>query len=73
MRSLTMGAVNIERCTAYPSSFQPCPSHPRLNALDDEGPLQLRNRSNDYDHRTTQRPASVDVLAEADELNAYMT
>ena len=62
--------VNVERRTPYPPSLQLRSTHSRFDPFDDEAALQLRNGSDDYDHRTTQWPSCVDVFAEADELDA---
>jgi hypothetical protein len=51
-------------------AFQFRSSHSRLDSFDDQAAFQLGNRSDDYDHRTTQWPARVDVFSKADEFYA---
>ena len=47
-------------------------SHPRLNSLNDQIPLQLRNRANDNDNSPSQRTAGVDIFAQADEFDSQV-
>jgi hypothetical protein len=62
--------VDIQWTTTNSSSFQPRSAHSSLHALPKQVSFELRDRADDNNHRSAQWPASVDVLAQADELNA---
>jgi hypothetical protein len=61
-------AIDVQRTAADSPTFQFCSSHSGLNSFDDQAALQLGDRSDDYDHRTAQWPARVDVFSKAYEL-----
>lgn len=62
--------VDIQRCTPNLSSLKACSPHACLDSLDDGLPLDLSNRSDDNYHRSTKWATGVNVLPQADELNA---
>ncbi len=51
-------------------AFQARPSHAAADALDDQGSFELCDGTDDDDDGAAQRAARVDLLAEADELDA---
>lgn len=63
-------AVEIERRPSDATSFEARPAHAAADALDDEGPFQLGDRADDDGDGAAQWAAGVEVLAEADELDA---
>src|SRR5215469_16883521 len=65
-------AVNIQWLPANPPPFQFRSPHSSPNALDDKISFEFRNRADDDDHGSTKRSTSIDVFAEAHELNPKM-
>ncbi len=62
-------AIQVERWTADVLAFKPGAPHAAAHPFDDQAPLELGDRADDDDDGPAQRPASVDLLAEADELD----
>ena len=50
-------------------SFELGPPHAGAHPLDDQAAFQFGDCADDYDYCPTQRPAGVDLFAEADELD----
>jgi hypothetical protein len=65
-------AVDIERPATDMPAFEPGPTHTCPDAFDDEIPFQLRDCPDDDDNGPAKRAAGVEVLAEADELDAQV-
>jgi hypothetical protein len=64
--------VNPQRRAPDLPSFHPRPPHTRLDSFDYGLPLDLRDCAHDDDHRPTERASGVDVLSQADKLDAEM-
>jgi len=62
-------AVQVERWTADVLALKPGAPHAAAHPFDDQAPLELGDRTDDDDDGPAQRAASVDLLAEADELD----
>jgi len=65
-------SVDVQWRSANSSPFQFRSPHPGFHALDDEISFEFRNRSDDDNYCSAKWTISVDVLAEADELDAKM-
>ena len=63
-------AVQIEHRATNVPAFRPCPPHAAADALDDQAAFQYGDGANDDHDGAAQRPTGVDLLAEADELDA---
>ena len=64
------GTVDLERPAADVAAFEPGPAHAGPDPLDDQVAFELGDGADDDHHGAAQRSAGVDVLAEADELDA---
>ena len=62
-------AIEIEWLASDVPSFEPCAAHAGADPLDDQVAFEFRDRSDDYDDGAAQRPAGIDLLAEADEFD----
>src|SRR3954471_5649832 len=62
-------AINVERLASQAAAFQACPAHTGAYALDDQRTLEFRNGTDDDHDGAAQRTSSIEVLAEADELD----
>ena len=63
-------AVEIKGPASDMRSFQAGAPHAGAHPLDDQAAFQLGNGADDHDDGAAQRTAGVDLLAEADELDA---
>ena len=70
--SLDRFTIQIQRLASDVSSFELGAPHAGADSLDDQVAFELGDGSDDDHDGTAQRPAGVDVLAEADELDAEM-
>ena len=61
-------AIKIKWAASDVSAFEPRPAHAGTDSLDDEIAFQFRDGTDDDNQCPAQRPAGVDLLAEADEL-----
>src|SRR5436309_15730155 len=65
--------VHREAWSSELLAFAPGAAEARLHALHDQAALELGDGRDDGEDRLPQRRARVDLLAEADELDAEMT
>ncbi len=63
------GTVECKRLSPDVTAFRLGSPHASTNPLDDQAALQFSDRSDDNNDSSPQRSASVDLLAEADELD----
>ena len=63
-------AIDLERLAADMASFEFRAAHAGSDTFDDQRPFQFGDRADDDDDGTAQRSASIEVFAEADELDA---
>ena len=61
--------IDFEWSTTDPSAFQTRSAHAGLHSFDDKRALEFGNDTDDRDDGTAQGSASIEVLAEADELD----
>ena len=61
--------IDIEWGTTDPSAFQSRSAHAGLHSFDDERALEFGDHTDDRDDGAAQGSASIEVLAEADELD----
>ena len=66
------GPVDVERPATDMPALESGAPHTGPDPLDDQVPLQLRDGSDDNDNGPTQRTAGIEVLTEADKLDAEM-
>ena len=66
------GAIEVERGAADVPAFQLGPAHTGPNPLDNKVAFQLGDGADDDDDGAAQRAAGIDVLSEADELDAQV-
>ena len=64
--------IYVEPWPADMLSLQPGSPHAGPHAFDDQAAFQLGDGADDDDHGAAQRPAGVEVLPEAEELNVQM-
>ena len=62
--------IEIERPAADVTSFEPGAPHAGAHPLDDQVAFEFGDGADDDDDGPAQRAAGVDLLAEADELDA---
>lgn len=65
-------AIDLKRCTADPPAFQSGAPHTGTDTLDDQVALELGDGTDDDHDRSAEWTAGVNVLSEADELDAEM-
>ncbi len=63
------GAIDLDRLAADVPAFEAGPAHAGAHALYYKVALELGDGADDDHHGPAERPAGVDVLAEADELD----
>ena len=61
--------VKLKRFSPDVTAFEPGPPHAGADPLDNQVALELGDGSDDDHHGSAQRPARVDLFAEADELD----
>ena len=64
--------VNAQGRTPNLTTLQTCPPHTCLDSLHDGLLFNLSNRPNNDDHRSAKRASGVNVLPQAEELDAKM-
>jgi hypothetical protein len=64
--------IDVERAASDVSTLKPSPAHSCADPFDDQIPFQLGDRPDDDDDGPAQRAAGIQVLPEADELDAEM-
>ena len=62
-------AIELERMTSDVAAFEPGAPHAGAHPFDDEVALEFGDHADDGDDGAAQRPAGIDLLAEADELD----
>lgn len=63
------GTIDLQRRSAHGTSFEAGAAHAGAHPLDDQVAFELGDCSYDHDGGAAQRSASVDLLAEAQELD----
>lgn len=62
--------IEVERLSADAPALELGPAHAGADTFDDQVPFELGDRTDDDNDGAAQRAAGVDLLAEADELDA---
>ena len=65
-------AIYVESGTANVQAFHFCSPHAGPHAFDNKVAFEFGDGADDDDHGTAQRPAGVEILPEAEELNVQM-
>jgi hypothetical protein len=65
-------AIDVERPAADVPSLESGPAHSCADPFDDQIPFQFGDGPDDDDHGPAERAAGIQVLPEADELDAEM-
>src|ERR1019366_4906357 len=63
------GSIEDQSLPSDMTSFELGPPHAGAHSLDDQAALQLSDGADDDHHRPAGRPAGIDLLLEADELD----